>query len=143
MLNIEINYQVKVPHKLEALFRKLGLKITKAFIIEDDISLSVAFISPQKMKELNKRYRGKNKVTDVLSFDDVNEIIICYSQAVKQARQNSLNLGGQAKQQKHSIKKEISNLFIHGFLHLLGFDDKTKKEAIVMEKETEKILLFK
>ena len=130
MLKIEVNYQVKVPQKYEALFRKLCRQSVKILRVKDDIDLSVAFVSPKKIRQLNKSYRGKDEVTDVLSFDDLNEIIICYSQAVKQA-----------KKQKHSIKKEVSTLFVHGFLHLLGFDDRTKKGADEMSKLTERILL--
>jgi probable rRNA maturation factor len=110
-----------------------------------DVSSNLILVSDQEIKKLNKKYRGKNKVTDVLSVGlmtqkaaefvlpdkskTLGEVIISYPQARRQA-----------KNRNHSIKKEITILFIHGILHLLGFDHKTKKEEIKMENLENKIL---
>lgn len=111
------------------------------------IEISLAIVGDARMRKLNKMYRGKNRVTDVLSFGDkpvfeyltkvfrgtekfveapdktnrLGEIIICYPRAKKQAKQNG-----------HSLKKEISFLLIHGILHLLGFDHKKDELAVEM-----------
>ena len=66
-----------------------------------EIDLSIALVSEARIKKLNKKYRGKNKVTDVLSFGDgLNEIIICPA-VIK-------------------TKKELASVLIHGILHILG-----------------------
>ncbi|TSC96374.1 MAG: putative rRNA maturation factor, partial [Parcubacteria group bacterium Athens1014_10] len=67
----------------------------------------------------------------VLSFEDVKEIIICYPQAKRQA-----------KEKKHSIKKEIEILLIHGLLHLLGYDHQKEKDALKMERLEKRLLKF-
>jgi len=89
--------------------------------------ISIVLVEDAKIKELNKRYRGEHRVTDVLAFD-YGEIVICLPQAKRQAKQ----LG-------HSLKKELAILLIHGILHLAGYDDKTKKGYNKMVKAQEKI----
>ncbi len=86
---------------------------------------TVAFISDQRMRELNRDFRGFNSTTDVLSFnyepdefdDDANnlgDIVISVEQAAKQASDNHLEL-----------EIEIKQLILHGILHLCGFDHET------------------
>lgn len=88
-------------------------------------SLTVAFVSDRKMRELNRFYRGKSQTTDVLSFpsepdefaDDENylgDIVISLEQAEKQAEENDLK-----------FETEIKQLILHGILHLCGYDHET------------------
>ncbi len=89
---------------------------------------SVALVGQKTIKNLNKRYRRVDRVTDVLSFDDPVEIIICWPQLVKQARE-----------QKHGQKKELTILLIHGLLHILGYNHRTKKQRLLMERKNKEI----
>lgn len=116
-----MNYYV---HKkfLEKVAEKT-LKILKIKMPE----ISIVLVSDDKIKELNKKYRKINRVTDVLAFD-YGEIFICLPQAKKQAEQ----LG-------HSLKKELAILLIHGILHLAGYDDETKIGYNKMVKKQEEI----
>jgi probable rRNA maturation factor len=87
--------------------------------------------SPE-IKALNKRYRGKNKATDVLSFPSgqnglLGSIIIDVQTAKKQA-----------KFYKHSVRRELQELFVHGVLHLLGHDHEKPEDAAKMKKQEEK-----
>ena len=110
---------------------------------KEKLELSIALIGQKKIKELNKRYRGKNRtvkedkssfppfaaarVTDVLSFDYGNsgEIVICLSEV----REN-------AKRYNSTFKKELARVLIHGILHLLEYDhEKSEREARKMEKK--------
>ncbi len=90
-------------------------------------SLSLAFISKEEIQELNGKHRKKDKPTDVLSFNlkekgYLGEIVIC-PEVVKEG--------------------EMLRVFIHGILHLLGYDhEKNKKESEKMEKK-EKFYLNK
>ena len=142
-MQIEINNVVKAPvnKKSIKLILRQALKILKPRhegrgkprAVKSKF-LSVAVVDGKAIKKLNKKYRKIDKITDVLSFgslrqDEMVEIIICWSR-----------LKEQAKQFKHSQKQELIILLIHGLLHLIGYDDKTKKERAVMEKITEKVV---
>jgi len=105
----------------------------------------------ETVQELNRKYRRKDKPTDVLSFhtqqhteqkdaepafvtapdgiQHLGEVVISYPQAVIQA-----------KQQRHGVKKELTILIIHGILHLLGYDHEQTKEGKIMRTKEEEIL---
>lgn len=86
-----------------------------------DTDVSIAFVSEKEMKKLNKEWRGKDAVTDVLSFgdDDGNgEVILSYEQAARQA-----------KDMGHSTRDEVLFLLVHGVLHLHGFDHMEPADA--------------
>ena len=132
MIHFEINQRIG-----EKIARSWADKIIKNVLTRvgvNNAEISIAFVNDCEIKKLNKQYRGKNKVTDVLSFiyqiPDTKykiplngEIIICYPQAVRQAKE-----GG------HSVEEEIKLLLVHGLLHLCGYDhEKSLKEAKKME----------
>ena len=76
----------------------------------------IALVSDARMKALNRQFRGKDKVTDVLSFPSdsrgfLGDIVIASGVAKKQA-----------KAAGHGLNTEIRILALHGLLHLLGFD---------------------
>lgn len=86
------------------------------------------------MRQLNRTWRGKDKVTDVLSFklDEgplKGEILLSYEQAARQA-----------KQMNHSTQDELCFLIVHGVLHLWGYDHEDPKDAKKMFPLQEKIL---
>jgi len=113
-MKIEINKLVpdKIDFEFLEKFAQKVFKLVKLNIPE----LSVAVVCDRRMQGLNKKYRNKNKTTDVLSFD-YGEIVICLNQAKRQA-----------KKIKHSIKEELEILLLHGILHLAGYDDQTQKD---------------
>ena len=74
--------------------------------------LSIAFVHDATMRALNRRFRRKDKTTDVLTFPD--EIVISLDQARRQARD-----------EKHSLATEVRYLIAHGVLHALGYDHET------------------
>ncbi len=126
------------PHLIEKAFKNT-LKITKKRIRKN---LSVVIVNNKEIKKINKLYRQKERATDVLTFsflgrdkhfqvmeDVIGEIFISAEMAKKQAQEAS-----------SSFKKEIILLFVHGFLHILGYNHKTRKEAFKMRKLEEKIL---
>ncbi len=89
-----------------------------------DSSLTVAFVRDRKIRELNRNFRGKDRATDVLSFpagegfetDYLGDIVISTDTAAKQA-----------KEAGHSFDREVSELVIHGVLHLCGYDHETDR----------------
>jgi len=91
-----------------------------------EINLSIALVGQERIKALNKKYRGKQRVADVLAFpyDDSGEIVICLREVKKNA-----------KKFKSTYKKELAQVIIHGILHLLGYThEKSKKEAKEVEE---------
>ena len=104
--------------------------------------LNIVIVDKERIQEINREYRNKDAVTDVISFafeevDDVEydnirflgEIYICYDRCVEQA-----------KVYGHSIKREFCYLAVHGLLHLLGYDHMTEEDKKVMRAEEENIL---
>lgn len=94
--------------------------------------LSVALVAPSRIKEFNRRYRGKNSPTDVLSFCDkesLGEIVICPAVVKSNARKL-----------KSSFRKELSKVFVHGVLHLLGYDHEKTKDFIKMNVKEDQYL---
>ena len=90
--------------------------------------IELIFVDEKCIKRLNDQYRSIDKATDVLSFiiekkPLIGQIFICYNKAKKQAISN-----------KKSLDEEIINLFIHGLIHLCGYDHTTQAEADKMEK---------
>ena len=99
--------------------------------IEKEPELSIALVGQGRMREINKRYRKKNRVTDVLAFSDkelgLGEIIIC----IREVKKN-------AKKYNTSFEKELAKVLIHGILHLLGYDhEKGEPEAKKMREKEE------
>jgi probable rRNA maturation factor len=103
------------------------------------INLSLLLSNNKCIKKLNKNFRNKNKSTDVLSFPStkktliskktyIGDIIISYNFMNKPKSQNIKN-----------FKIKVVKTFIHGFLHLLGFDHIKDKDHRIMLTEEEKI----
>jgi len=95
---------------------------------ESKTELSIAFVGPVEIQKLNKKYRKKDRPTDILSFTynhNSGEIVICPQEVKKNARRFDL-----------TFKKELTRVLIHGILHLLGYDhEKSKIKAKKMEKK--------
>ena len=109
--------------------------VRKKYIIRK--AVSIALVSAVEMKNLNRVYRHKDRVTDVLSFtfdsaDILGEIIICLPQASMQARQK-----------KHSLRKELQVLTVHGLLHLLGYDHELGAKEELRQQQAEQEILKK
>jgi probable rRNA maturation factor len=82
-------------------------------------SVTVAFVSDRKIRELNRQFRGIDKATDVLSFSgedahNLGDIAISTETASRQAKENGLTLN-----------REIAQLILHGLLHLSGHNHET------------------
>jgi probable rRNA maturation factor len=130
--------------------QKIMLKIAQTTFKELKIGhafeVSVLVTSNQAIKKLNLKYRKLNKPTDVLSFPSYSKKEF---KSLKVSTQIQ-NLGdivishqlahSQAIEYGHSLKREMSFLFIHGLLHLLGYDHINKNEEEKMFKLQDKIL---
>ena len=107
------------------------------------IVVSVTFVDEEEIHSLNKQYRGVDRITDVLSFpqfDDLNDIpeegevcigdvVICPEQALLQAD----DFG-------HSPERELVYLFVHSIFHLLGYDHMEEADKLEMRAKEELIM---
>ncbi len=105
---------------------------------EKKIDLSVAFVGQGRIRDLNKKYRRKNKTTDVLAFGQnqkfiepfLGEIVIC----LREVKKNAKRLGT-------TFEKELARVLIHGILHLLDYDhEKSEMRAKKMQEKEEHYL---
>lgn len=131
---IEINNLTSIPIE-RSFFKKIARKILEKEK-RNNLELSVALVSINKIKELNKKYCGKNRPTDVLTFNhlefekidtkkNIGEIII----SPQEVKKNAIQLGT-------SFKKEMARCLIHGILHILGYEHENfLKEAKLMERK--------
>jgi len=130
MIEINVSTKEKVDKK----------KIVKAvegvfeYLKEKKRDVSIAFVGEKRIKAINKSYRKKDYITDILAFNDEDggELIVCLKQIKRQA-----------KLYKNSEQEELQYILIHGTLHLLGFSDKTEKGRLKMEKLGDKIFYVK
>ncbi|MFC1924185.1 rRNA maturation RNase YbeY [Chloroflexota bacterium] len=131
---------MKLGIQIDKEFRKyfkeewLQLVVEKSLAVKDfdsEVELSLLITGEEKVRELNKQYRGLDEPTDVLSFaltertlgDDnpfitppdgilhLGEVVISYPQAARQAGEN-----------RQGTEQELALLIVHGVLHLLGYE---------------------
>jgi len=125
----------------EKYFKMIMKETIKVLSLEDNISMSISFVSENSIRKYNREYRNIDKVTDVISFAmedsevfesedrELGDIFICYKRAIKQADEYG-----------HSLKREICFLFTHGLLHLLGYDHMNEDDEKIMFSLQNKIL---
>ena len=104
-----------------------------------DMDITLRLIDDDEMHQLNQTFRGEDKTTDVLSFNQdiqdpetgrfyLGDILISVPKASNQAEEHA-----------HSLEDEITFLSIHGTLHLLGYDHYTEDEKAIMWPLQDKI----
>ncbi len=119
------------------------------------LSAEITFCEPEEIQQLNREQRGKDAVTDVLSFPSTDitageivkkknypfdvdpenggiflgSIIICTKRAEEQA-----------KEYGHSLKRELYYLAVHGMLHLFGYDHEVESDKEIMREREEEAL---
>jgi probable rRNA maturation factor len=148
---MEINILIEEGLEVELETAWLQSLLEKVLLAEEapsNAEISLVITNQERIRELNREYRGKDRPTDVLSFSmaedkieeipagfivppdgqiHLGEVIISYPQAVIQAGER-----------RHSLKKEMAILIIHGVLHILGYDhEKPEMESTMQARETE------
>lgn len=120
---------------IEEELKTLALKVLE----EEDQSgeVNIILTHDEKLRALNKEFRNKDKTTDVLSFpwhdeDFLGEIYISEPQVRRQAPRFD-----------NTFENELKRMFIHGLLHLCGYDHMEAKERKEMRNREEEILGWK
>jgi probable rRNA maturation factor len=125
----------------KAPLRRAMRRAVLPFGLPRDAEVQVLFIGDEAMRALNKRFRGIDRTTDVLSFgeaippEDRGAPAVAYIEARRAENGGRFDLGEilisarqaerQARRRKRPVVDEVAFLAAHGVLHLLGFDDET------------------
>lgn len=135
-MGVEFVVRCRVPGmRLRALRRFAAGALQR--LGEGDAEVAVTFVSNREMRALNRRYRGKDRPTDVLAFPAregeptpgeeglLGDVVI----AVRVAQQQAVSQG-------RSLAEELQVLLVHGVLHLLGYDhERSAAEARQMRRK--------
>ena len=113
-------------------FNKKIFKLNKILNKKKKIELSILLTDNKNMKKLNSKFRGKKKPTDVLSFpldkkDYIGDIAISFEFVNKKSHLSSFNY-------------ELDRLWIHGYLHLIGYVHKKNKDYLKMIKRENQLI---
>jgi len=166
---IEIIYDPddpSVPDKqiLDLMQKAAELIVSNADAVSEVSEVSLSFATPEEIKDLNKAYRDKDSVTDVLSFPQKFEEE--YDEAPGSGKSEGSENDAepeepekdvpysygdvvicteraiaQAEDYGHSPDREILYLFVHGMFHLFGYDHKNEEERLKMREAEEMVLL--
>ncbi|ESU30619.1 rRNA maturation factor [Bacillus sp. 17376] len=115
--------------------------------VQEGSELSVTFVSNERIQEINREYRDKDRPTDVISFaleemgegeleivgDDIPRILGDIIISIPKARE-------QAEEYNHSFMRELGFLAVHGLLHLLGYDHMNEQDEKQMFDRQKEIL---
>ncbi len=139
--------RVEVGDELLSLMEKVVAEALKGREFPGEPEVSLVLVDDERMAELNRRYRGVDGPTDVLSFpmleegeDDpdapgsgeevlLGDIVISVPRALAQAEMYG-----------HSLERELAFLTVHGMLHLLGYDHRTPEEEAEMRRRQREVL---
>lgn len=125
---MDISFTNKTKHTLSPQRVVLWKKIAQT-VLPKNYELSIVCVGDARMRTLNKTYRNKDKATNVLSFpisETSGELYLDIGYARKEARRFAI---------KHPTKTHLDFLFIHGLLHLAGYD-----HGDAMEQQEQKLM---
>ena len=145
-VNVEVNNKswhkkIKNPKKY---FNKKLKKISKIvkFFKRKNITFTILLTSSLNMKKLNKKFRNQNKSTDVLSFPFLS------SSNLKLTKQKKIYIGDVAisyeiinsRSKRDNFLLEFDKTWVHGLLHLIGYNHVQNKDYFIMNKIEKRIL---
>ena len=139
-----LNQGPKIYDSFEKEFNDYYVKIFQELNLKDDYITDVTIVDNETIHKINREYRNVDRPTDVISFAFLDE------ESERQLKGGPINLGQiiisfekaeeQAKEYGHSLNREMIFLFVHGMLHLLGYDHMNEKDEKVMFDLQDKIL---
>jgi len=140
-VKIRVNNQQKIKISRSKLQELIRYVLAQEGVNDQKTEISVLLVDNARIRELNRKYLGHNRITDVISFrmkdgpfskvhpEILGDVIV----SVEQAR-------SQAKKYKHRFQEEFWLYIVHGVQHLLGYVDSTSRKAIMMNKRGEELL---
>ena len=142
-INLFNNYSKEIKFDYEKIIKDVESisDIYEDSGVDKDSEINLILVESEEIHQMNKDYRGKDYVTDVISFENdegfekydgfivLGDLFICVSKAKSQAK----NYG-------HSMYREVCFLFTHGLLHLLKMDHLNKEDEEKMFKMQDEIM---
>jgi probable rRNA maturation factor len=146
-VSVSIDDTLKHIYISERWLKYLIMNILACIEKQGRVEMGMRLTDNAGISELNRRYRGKDRATDVLSFgmleaggdmafvdapdriEHIGEVVISWEKAAEQAQKY-----------KTGIKREITILSIHGILHLMGYDHDKEDDYQAMQAEENNIL---
>ena len=146
-MELDFNSEINGFDEYEDIYLSLLEKTVKHLRLKCDPILSVTFVDDEFIHKMNRDYRHVDRPTDVISFAflDGDE-----NREKELKNRGPISLGdiyisidrakAQAEEYGHPLKRELSFLFVHGLLHLLGYDHMTEEDEKIMFKIQDEIL---
>ena len=149
-MELDFNSKFAECESYENFYLELMDVTFKRLDIKCDPIVSVSIVDNRYIHKINKKYRGIDRPTDVISFafldseNNYDKILFSPGPVVLGDIYISLDKAKeQAEEYGHSLHRELSFLFVHGLLHLLGYDHMNKEDEERMFKLQEDILSTK
>ena len=141
MLNVVNKTKYSDFKSYYSLLDKYYKKTLKTLKLQDKYVLSLIIVGPRTIKTINRDYRSIDRETDVISFALLDSGDSMEFDGVIELGDIFINRNrvlSQAKEYGHSKKREFVFLFVHGLLHLLGYDHmnpKDEKKMFALQKK--------
>ena len=139
-----LNQGPKAYDEYEDVFNDFYVKIFEELKLKDEYITDVTIVDNKKIHKINREFRNVDRPTDVISFAFLDD------QKERELKGGPVNLGQiiisfekaeeQAKEYGHSLNREMVFLFVHGMLHLLGYDHMKEEDEKIMFALQDKIL---
>lgn len=118
--------------------KRLGMRIFKEEGQKEEEQINCIFIKDDYIKNLNKKYRGRDFTTDVLAFSfSEGKNSEFYNKLLGEIYISVETAGRNAKRYRNNLQQEVELLFVHGMLHLLGYCDDNKEDRKLMRSKEE------
>ena len=146
MINVEVLVDSNNWKKIISNPKKLIIDSIKKFpkkysFSDKKVYISLLLTNNKKIKLLNKKFRNKNKPTDIISFPFFDKNNLKIKSKKKEFYLGDIVISYQEflRKNKSEYKNEFLKIFIHGYLHLLNFDHKLDKDYKIMYEIEKKI----
>jgi len=118
---------------IEEFTKKVALQALEGEIYE----VSVVFTEDKHIQQINYKYRGKNRPTNVLSFNYSNQF---FKHKVAEIILSFETIKKEATEHKNSFEYQVAWMLIHGILHILGYTHQNDEDSVIMEKKENEVL---
>ncbi|MCL2559969.1 MAG: rRNA maturation RNase YbeY [Turicibacter sp.] len=124
----------------ESVIRDIVREAARFEGLDESVSCNFIFVDNNRIRAINEQYRGKNDVTDVITFEAEVDEILGVSGSLGDVFISIDRMIEQSYEYGHGEVREMSFLAVHGFLHLLGYDHLDEKQEKIMFARQEAIL---